>query len=66
MKLVVIKSYLRSLLAAVIAGLGVVLTTSADITLKGTLIAIGGAVVPVLVRWLDSSDQAFGRGVDQG
>lgn len=57
----VLKSYLRSLLAAAIAGFGVVLTTSADLTWKATLIGVAGAVVPVVARWLDSSDPAFGR-----
>ena len=61
MKTAVLKSYLRSLFAAAVAALGTVLTTSADLTLKVVGLAVGAAVLPVIARWLDSSDEAFGR-----
>lgn len=56
----VLKSYLRSLFAAVVGALGVVLTSDAAMSWQAVAVSVGVAVVPVVQRWLDPSD-SLGR-----
>jgi hypothetical protein len=56
MNLATVKSYLRSLFAAATGAVAVLLTTSADLSWKAFLIAVGGATLPVIQRWLDPTD----------
>lgn len=61
-------SYLRSFAAVV---LGLFLAAGADVfsvsgsDLRAWLAAGIAAVLPPLIRWLDSSDEAFGRGASE-
>ena len=57
-----VKSCIRALLATTCASLGTLLATDADLTLKVALVTVGAAALPVLARYLDPQDAAFGRG----
>jgi hypothetical protein len=57
-----VKSFLRHLLGAVLTAGGVVLTTSADLSLKSVLIPIGAACVPVIVKYIDPNATEYGNG----
>ncbi len=58
-----LKSWLRVFLAAVIAAVLTAMTTN---VWDWRAIGFAGlaAVLPVILRWLDSSDPAYGRGSD--
>lgn len=55
-KQALLKSYLRSALAAVVAVMATI-----DFTWKDILKAFVAAVLPPIIRWLDPKDKAFGR-----
>lgn len=57
-----LKSFLRHLLSAVLTAGGVILSTSADLNLKSVLITLGGAVIPVVVKYVDPTETSFGVG----
>lgn len=60
-----VKSFLRHLLSAALTAGGVILSTSADLTWKSIAITLGGAVIPVVVKYVDPDEAAFGRGADE-
>jgi len=51
-----LKSYLRSALAAVVAVMATI-----DFTWRDVLKAFVAALIPPVIRWLDPKDRAFGR-----
>jgi predicted histidine transporter YuiF (NhaC family) len=51
-----LKSYLRSALAAVVAVMATI-----DFTWRDVLKAFVAALIPPVIRWLDPKDKAFGR-----
>lgn len=51
-----IKSYARSVLAALLA-----VVATVDFTWQDLLKAFAAAVIPPIIRWLDPKDKAFGR-----
>jgi hypothetical protein len=51
-----IKSYARSVLAAVLA-----VVATVDFTWQDLLKAAAAAAIPPIIRWLDPKDKAFGR-----
>lgn len=51
-----LKSYLRSALAAVVAVMATI-----DFTWEDVLKAFVAALIPPVIRWLDPKDKAFGR-----
>jgi hypothetical protein len=57
-----VKSFLRHLLSAVLTAGGVILSTSADLNLKSVLITLGGAVIPVVVKYVDPNESDYGNG----
>lgn len=52
-----LKSYLRSALAAVVAVMATV-----DFTFQDVLKAFVAALIPPVLRWINPKDPAFGRG----
>ena len=54
-----LKSYLRSALAAVVAVMATV-----DFTFQDVLKAFVAALIPPVLRWINPKDHAFGRGAD--
>ena len=58
----ILKSYARALITTTLTAILAVLNSGAELDWKlyGTTIAV--AVIPVLIRWLDPTDPAFGRG----
>jgi hypothetical protein len=58
----ILKSFARHLLGAVLTAAGVILSSSADLTLRSALITLGAAVVPVLLKYVDPQEPAFGVG----
>lgn len=55
-------SLLRHAVGAALIAVGVVVSTSADLTWKVVLIAAGGAVLPVLGSAVNPKDPRFGVG----
>lgn len=55
------KSFLRHLLGAVLTAAGTVLVTPADLTVKVVVVAVGAAVIPVFVKYVEPSEDSFGR-----
>ncbi len=57
-----LKSLLRHLAGAALAALGAVLATPAELSWKLAGLAVAAACVPVLAKYVDSSEPDFGRG----
>lgn len=54
-------SYARALLATTLTATLTILNSNAELNWKVYLTTVAVAVIPVLIRWLDPTDQAFGR-----
>lgn len=58
----VLKSYARALLATALTAVAAVLTSDTTLDWKVVGSAVGAACIPVIIRALDATDIAFGRG----
>lgn len=54
-----LKSWSRSVLVCIL-----VVITSTGMSLKDVLVALAVSIIAPVVRWLDETDAAFGRGSD--